>query len=207
LSKIAIVDYGMGNLRSVQKAFESQGAKPLIVDSPEAIERADKVVLPGVGAFGAAMRELERRQLLGALRRKIRSGSPYLGLCLGLQILFEQSEESASTGGRPAKGLSLVEGCVSKFRGSLKVPHMGWNTLTIKKKNCPLLKGISSRDYFYFVHSYFAKPAEKEWILTETDYGRPFCSGIWKDNVFAFQFHPEKSQSAGLKLIKNFVKL
>ncbi len=197
----------MGNLRSVQKAFNSQGARPVITADSKVIERADKVVLPGVGAFGAAMKELRKRKLLDAITGKIKGGAPYLGLCLGLQILFEESEESASTGGRPAKGLGIVTGRVHKFRGQLKVPHMGWNTLEFKKKNCPLFKGISNGDYFYFVHSFYAKPTKSEWTVTQTSYGRSFCSGIWKDNVFAFQFHPEKSQAKGLRLIKNFIKL
>jgi len=196
---IALIDYGMGNLRSVEKAFEECGASPKITASPSDIERADKIVLPGVGAFGQAMRELKKRKLTGPLKEKILSGTPYLGLCLGLQLLFSKSEEADE------KGLGILAGTVKRFRGGLKVPHMGWNTLSIKKKDSPLLKGVRPQDHFYFVHSYYAVPEEKGITASTTRYGSEFCSSIWKDNIFATQFHPEKSQANGLRLIENFI--
>ncbi len=200
---IVIVDYGMGNLRSVQKAFEKNGAKAKVSSSKKDIARAGKIVLPGVGAFTAAVRELEKRDLVDTLKQKIQSGTPYLGLCLGLQLLFEESEENE--GKKKALGLGIIRGRVKRFRGKLKIPHMGWNTLHITKKNCPLFKGIRNEDYFYFVHSYYGVPNEPSWNASLTRYGVDFCSGIWKDNIFATQFHPEKSQEAGLKMIKNFI--
>lgn len=197
---IAIIDYGMGNLRSVQKAFEACGAKPLIVSKSRDIEKADKVVLPGVGAFTHAISELKKLRLIDPLKEKVRSGTPYLGICLGLQLLFSESEE----GGR-VKGLDLISGPVVRFRGSLKTPHMGWNTVSILQKKCPLLKEISQEDYFYFVHSYYGVPDDKSWALTSTQYGKKFTSSVWKGNIFATQFHPEKSQKNGLTMIRNFI--
>ncbi|HTL70607.1 MAG TPA: imidazole glycerol phosphate synthase subunit HisH [Candidatus Eisenbacteria bacterium] len=197
---IVIVDYGMGNLRSVQKAFEKNGARAIVTADPRQIERAGKIVLPGVGAFTHAMRELKKRRLAAPLRRKILSGTPYLGLCLGLQLLFDRSEEGARVA-----GLGVIPGRVRKFRTDLKVPHMGWNTVSTRK-GCPLFKGASRGDHFYFVHSYFGDPEDKTWIAGRTRYGRQFCSAVWKGNVFATQFHPEKSQTAGLRLIRNFVR-
>ena len=190
----------MGNLRSVQKAFEVCGAKPKVTSSPADIEKADKIILPGVGAFGQAMHELKKMKLIGALKDKIKSGAPYLGLCLGLQLLFSSSEEGH------VKGLGILPGKVKRFSAkSLKVPHMGWNTVSARKKNCPILKSVHATDYFYFVHSFYAAPEEKDVMLTSTRYGLEFCSSVWKGNIFATQFHPEKSQSAGLNIIKNFV--
>lgn len=201
-STIAIVDYGMGNLRSVHKAFERCGAAVRVTDSPRQVAQADKIVLPGVGAFGAAVRELRSRDLWDAVLGRIRSGAPYLGLCLGLQLLFERSQESPDE-----RGFAVVPGTVKRFTGSLKVPHMGWNTLKLSKKNCPLLKGIKNEDYFYFVHSYYADPKDTAWSAAKTHYGKNFCSVVWKDNVYATQFHPEKSQEQGLAIIRNFTEL
>ncbi|OGW92403.1 MAG: imidazole glycerol phosphate synthase, glutamine amidotransferase subunit [Omnitrophica bacterium RIFCSPHIGHO2_02_FULL_63_14] len=200
---IVIVDYGMGNLRSVQKAFEACGARPVITSDPRLVERAAKIVLPGVGAFTAAVRELKKRRLTGVLKKKIRSGTPYLGLCLGLQLLFDGSQESRGKGAAP--GLGIIPGRVRRFTTRLKVPHMGWNTLKVKKGRCPLLKGVKARDRFYFVHSYFGVPKDPSWTLAVTPYGGDVCSAVWKGNLFATQFHPEKSQAAGLRVIKNFV--
>ena len=199
---IAIVDYGMGNLRSVQKAFEANGARPRITSSPKDIEKAEKIVLPGVGAFTFAMKKLKSLGLVAPLTEKIKNGTPYLGLCLGLQLLFSRSEE-----GERVKGLDIISGEVRRFRGNMKIPHMGWNTVHFNKKNCPIFKNVPTDDYFYFVHSYFGAPEDKAWVLATTDYGTPFCSAVWKDNIFATQFHPEKSQKTGLKIIKNFVDL
>lgn len=198
---IVIVDYGMGNLRSVQKAFEAGGARPRISSSAKDIEKAERLVVPGVGAFTHAMKELRSRKLIEPIRDKVRSGAPYLGLCLGLQLLFSESEE-----GERMRGLDLIPGRVVRFRGKLKIPHMGWNTLDVKKKSCPMLKGIDGKDYFYFVHSYYGVPEQRSSTLATTAYGKDFCSAVWQDNIFATQFHPEKSQEAGLKIIKNFIQ-
>ncbi len=197
---IAIVDYGMGNLRSVQKAFEKNGAHPKVTSSKNDIEKAEKIVLPGVGAFTSAMKQLKHLKLAEPLTQKIKSGTPYLGLCLGLQLLFSRSEE-----GEKAKGLDVISGDVRRFRGGMKIPHMGWNTVRFKKKDCPVFRNIHDEDYFYFVHSYFGVPEDRSWILTTTEYGKAFCSAVWKDNIFATQFHPEKSQESGLRVIKNFL--
>lgn len=206
---MVIIDYGMGNLRSVQKAFEVCGAKPIVTSNAAAIEKADKIVLPGVGAFGQAMHELKKKKLLGVLKDKLNSGTPYLGLCLGLQLLFSSSEEAG------VQGLDILPGRVKLFSGKgsavldgatrLKVPHMGWNTISIKKKGCPILKGVHALDHYYFVHSFYAVPEEKKDILSTTRYGVEFCSSVWRGHIFATQFHPEKSQQQGLTLIKNFI--
>jgi glutamine amidotransferase len=148
------------------------------------------------------MHELKKRKLIVPLKEKIKSGAPYLGLCLGLQLLFSTSEE-----GKRVRGLDIIPGPVRRFRGSLKVPHMGWNTLRFKKKASPLLKNIAETDYFYFVHSYYGVPEDPSWTLAVTRYGKEFCSAVWKKNIFATQFHPEKSQLAGLRLVKNFIDL
>ena len=197
-----IVDYGMGNLRSVEKAFEANGARPKISSLVKDIENAQKLVVPGVGAFPRAMRELKARKLIGPIKDKVKSGAPYLGICLGLQLLFSRSEE-----GERVKGLDVISGEVVRFKGKMKIPHMGWNTLDLKKKSCPILKRVRNDEYFYFVHSYYGVPEDESWVLSRTAYGTRFCSAIWKDNIFATQFHPEKSQTAGLKIIKNFIAL
>ncbi|MGH7197751.1 MAG: imidazole glycerol phosphate synthase subunit HisH, partial [Candidatus Omnitrophota bacterium] len=158
---IAIIDYGMGNLRSVQKAFEKNGAQAQVTSSTRDIDRAEKIVLPGVGAFEGAMEELKKRGLVDVIKEKISDGVPYLGLCLGLQLLFETSEESL--GKEKARGLGVVPGTVRRFRGKFKIPHMGWNTLRIRKKNCPLFKGLGSGESFYFVHSYYGAPKDPSW--------------------------------------------
>ena len=201
---IVIVDYGMGNLRSVQKAFEHCGAKPKISSSASEIRKASKIVLPGVGAFTAAVRELEKRKLVGAIKEKIADGTPYLGLCLGLQLLFDESQENE--GKRKAKGFGVIPGKVRRFQGKMKIPHMGWNTLKVQKKNCPLFKGTKAGEHFYFVHSYYGRPKDRSWNLAVTPYGGDFCSAVSKGNIFATQFHPEKSQAAGLRVIKNFIR-
>lgn len=208
---IAIVDYGMGNLRSVEKAFLKVGINAIITNNPTVVDNASAVVLPGVGAFRDCMRELTNLKLINAVVDAIKAGKHYLGICLGLQVLFSESEEF----GR-CKGLDIFKGKVIKFRSQkkggaglssdLKVPHMGWNQITIQKNN-PLLDGIADRTHFYFVHSFYVVPEEKSIITATTDYGFDFTSMIWKDNVFAVQFHPEKSQTAGLKLLENFGRI
>ena len=211
---IAVIDYGMGNLRSVQKALEEVGAKTRVTSDPSDLKRCSKVVFPGVGAFGDAMKELRRRGLVDPIKDAIADGKPFLGLCLGLQLLFEKSEEAPGV-----KGLCVLKGEVKRFRGSefvnrgskkrLKVPHMGWNEIDRYTKHdsryTKLLHGVPNGSYMYFVHSYYVKPKDKSSILTITDYGIDFVSGVCKDNVCGLQFHPEKSQALGLKILKNFV--
>ena len=200
--KIVIIDYGMGNLRNVQKGFEYVRSEAKVTRNKKEIERASAIVLPGVGAFKDCMQNLERFGLIEPLLRSIEKGKPYLGICLGLQILFSESEEFGSQ-----KGLDLIRGRVVRFRPDPdhKVPHMGWNTID-KEREVPFLQGIESGDFFYFVHSYYVVPEERQWAATFTSYGKPFVSSIWKENVFATQFHPEKSQQKGLRILENFVK-
>ena len=201
---IAIVDYEMGNLRSVQKGFETVGYEAVVTRDPAIIDRASHVVLPGVGAFGDCVKNLNQYGLVEPLRRSISQGKPFLGICLGLQVLFTGSEEFGSH-----PGLDIFKGKVKRFsfaehqRKGLKIPHMGWNTIDIRAPS-PLLKEIASESYVYFVHSYYVEPVEPGIICTETTYGIPFVSSIAHDNVFACQFHPEKSQRIGLQILRNF---
>ena len=205
---IAIIDYGMGNLRSVEKGFLKVGVDVTVTNKPDVVKIADAVVLPGVGAFKDCMRELTNLELIDAVADSIKKGKPYLGICLGLQVLFSESEEFGK-----CMGLDVLRGKVVKFDfelptlnsqlSTLKIPHMGWNEIKIQKNN-PLFKGISEKSYFYFVHSYYVVPEDKSIIATTTDYGIEFTSSIWKDNIFAVQFHPEKSQAVGLQVLKNF---
>ena len=200
---ITIVDYGMGNLRSVQKGLEKVGAEARITDDPEAVRRAEKLVLPGVGACADAMCGVQSRNLVEPIAEYIRTGRPFLGICLGLQMLFTKSFE----GGEVA-GLDVVAGEVVRFasRPGLKVPHMGWNQLRIRRRS-PLLADIPDGSFVYFVHSYYVVPRDADVTATETDYPTPFTSSIWRDNIFATQFHPEKSQQVGLQLLRNFATL
>ncbi|MEX0713616.1 MAG: imidazole glycerol phosphate synthase subunit HisH [Pirellulales bacterium] len=200
---IAIVDYGMGNLRSVQKALLKVGHEAAISDDPAVLEQADKLVLPGVGAFGDAMDELKRRRLVDPIRAAIREQKPLLGICLGLQLLFEVGHE----GGRH-EGLGVLAGEVVRFdlAAGYKVPHMGWNQLAIRRP-APLFEGVADGSHVYFVHSYYAVPHDRRVIAAETSYPEPFASVIWQDNVYATQFHPEKSQADGLRMLKNFAEL
>ncbi len=200
---LAIIDYQMGNLRSVQKGFEKVGHSATITSDPAVLAAADKVVLPGVGAFPDAIAELRRRGLIEPIRKAIDSGKPFLGICLGLQLLFDVGYE----GGR-FEGLGVLPGEVVRFElpGEYKVPHMGWNALSMRRRP-PLLAGLDDGVHAYFVHSYYVVPKDAGVIATETDYGGPFCSMIWRDNVFATQFHPEKSQADGLRMLKNFAEL
>ena len=197
---IVIVDYGMGNLRSVQKGFEKAGYDALITSDPTQVRQASKVVVPGVGAFEDAIAELRRRDLVRPILEAIDAGKPFLGICLGLQLLFDVSYEN----GRH-EGLGVLRGEVVRFDlpPEYSVPHMGWNQLWIRRP-APILEGIADGAHFYFVHSYYVVPQDAEVIATETDYRERFCSMIWRDNVFATQFHPEKSQSDGLRMLRNF---
>jgi len=200
---IAVVDYGMGNLRSVSKALEHVGADVLVTDRPEKLREAGGIVLPGVGAFRDAVRNLKEKGLWEAIIEEIENGKPFLGICLGLQLLFEKSYEFGKT-----EGFGFIEGEVVRFDlpQEFKIPHMGWNQI-YKRKESRLFEGIRDGEFFYFVHSYYVKPVSEEVVLTETDYGICFVSSIEKENVFAVQFHPEKSQKAGLKLLSNFTRI
>lgn len=197
---IAIIDYGMGNLRSVSKAFEAVGHQAVVTRNAGTIKNASHVVLPGVGAFGDCMANVELYGLVDPIRAAIKSGKPFLGICLGLQLLFTESEEFGSH-----RGLDLIKGKVKRFTldPALKVPHMGWNEVHYQRA-CPLFEGIADSSHWYFVHSYYVDPTDKAVAAATTMYGSSFISAVWRDNVVACQFHPEKSQSVGLQLIKNF---
>jgi glutamine amidotransferase len=202
---IALLDYGSGNVRSVQKALLKVGADVHIARSPDEMKGAAAVVLPGVGAFDDCINSMRKQELLEASLDFIKSGKPFLGICVGYQALFEKSEEFNSC----AAGLGIFPGSVVRFsNGSgLKIPQIGWNQLDIVKPDCPLFKGVANGSYVYFVHSFFPKPADDSIVATRTEYGETFASSVWCDNVFATQFHPEKSQKVGLKLLTNFVGL
>jgi len=200
MSLIAIIDYGMGNLRSVEKAFEYVGHRAFVAKHPTRVSDASHVVLPGVGGFPECMKNLENTGMIDAVYKSIESGKQFLGICLGLQLLFSESEEFGCH-----NGLNILEGRVVRFTPGheFKVPHMGWNQIMIKRE-VPLLKGIPDNSFVYFVHSYYVIPSDKEIISTQSDYGGEFVSSVWKDNIFACQFHPEKSQEIGLRILKNF---
>ena len=202
---IALLDYGSGNLRSVQKALLKVGADVKVVQRPAEVANAAGMVLPGVGAFDDCIHALQKQELLEAARKYIDSGRPFLGICVGYQALFETSEEFNSC----AAGLGIFSGKVVRFSSGrgLKVPQIGWNQLEILRSDCPLLRGIPNGSYVYFVHSFFPRPADHSIVATETNYGETFASAVWRDNVYATQFHPEKSQTVGLRLLKNFVEL
>jgi glutamine amidotransferase len=198
---IAIVDYGVGNLRSVQKGLERVGAEAVVTSAPEVLDAALGVILPGVGAFGDAMANLRSRRLLQPVLRQVEQGKPLLGICLGMQLLFDESEEM---GRHP--GLGLLPGRVVRFpEGELKVPHIGWNQL--QHGQSPLLEGVAPGAYAYFVHSYYAVPQEPGDVLAWTEYGVEFASVVGRDRVWGAQFHPEKSQEVGLRLLQNFWRL
>jgi glutamine amidotransferase len=198
---IAIVDYGMGNLRSVQKAFERVGRAAEVTRDPDRIAGAPGLVLPGVGAFGACMTNLTELGLVEPVRQAVAAGRPFLGICLGMQLLFDESEEFG-----PIAGLGILPGRVVRFRPDpeRKIPHMGWNTIR-QARPTPHLAGIADDAYVYFVHSYYPVPADPSVVVTTTPYGPEFASSVRRDNVFAVQFHPEKSQAVGLRLLENFV--
>ena len=210
--RIAIVDVCSGNLRSVERALERAGGRAVVTRDPDVVRRADKIVVPGQGAFGPFMRGLALRDLGGALREAIASGRPYLGICLGLQVLFDGSEEALAPAGLelapPPAGLGIVAGRVVRLRPpspQLKVPHMGWNRIRRLRPE-RLLDGVPGDAHVYFVHSYHAVPEDRSLVALEADHGVPITAAIRKDNLFACQFHPEKSQEVGLRILRNFVE-
>lgn len=200
---ITIIDYQMGNLRSVQKGFEKVGVEARITSDRQEIAKAEKLVLPGVGAFRDAMAELKQRDLVGPICDAIEADKPFLGICLGLQLLFDVSYE-----GGEYEGLGVLAGEVVRFDvpAEFKVPHMGWNQAMIRRP-APILNGIQDGTHFYFVHSYYVVPKDPEVVAIEVDYHRPFCAMAWRGNLFATQFHPEKSQTHGLEVLRNFAAL
>jgi glutamine amidotransferase len=202
---IALLDYGSGNLRSVHKALLAAGAEVRLAKSPAEIGDARGLVLPGVGAFDDCINAMQRQELLEASRDFIRSGKPFLGICVGYQALFERSEEFNSC----AAGLGVFKGSVVRFsaKHGLKIPEIGWNQVKLARVDCPLYRGIPDGSHFYFVHSFYPQPDDDSIVATRTHYGAAFASSVWQDNVFATQFHPEKSQKVGLQLLRNFVGL
>lgn len=198
---IGIIDYGAGNLRSLQNAFTKIGVESTIVSSAEEIRKCDKLALPGVGAFGELMQNVKNQDLDKVIINFIESNKPFLGICLGLQVLFEKSDESPSS-----KGFSIFKGSVKRFNNGLKVPQMGWNRIQ-KEKEGKLFKGIPNDSFVYFANSFFVEPLDQSTILSKTKYGNLFCSALEKDNIFATQFHPEKSGELGLKILENFARL
>jgi glutamine amidotransferase len=203
---IVIVDYGMGNLKSVQNAFTKIGYKTVITDNPNLIKEADAIVLPGVGAFRDAIKLLKDKKIDHELIDAIKAGKPFLGICLGMQLLFSFSEE-----GGLFDGLNIIPGRVKKFPASVKCPHLGWNKIKLTNHDNhhinPIFKDVRDESYFYFVHSYYCEVDNPKIIYSTTDYGLFFSSSIWKDNLYGVQFHPEKSSEQGLKILKNFGEL
>ena len=201
---IALLDYGSGNLRSVEKALRKVGAQVEVMTGPTKLPQARAAVLPGVGAFDDCISAMQRQELLDAVKQFIASGRPFLGICVGYQALFEKSEEFNSC----AAGLSVFQGNVVRFphQPGLKVPQIGWNRLAVAHPECPIFQGIDEGSYVYFVHSFFPRPQDESIVASWTDYGGRFASSIWRDNVVATQFHPEKSQDVGLRLLENFVR-
>ena len=205
---IALLDYDSGNIRSVEKALRKVGADVHRTRTADGMRGASAVVLPGVGAFDDCVNALQRQDLLDGVRRWIAEGRPFLGICVGYQALFERSEEFNSC----ALGLGIFKGPVVRFQPTpeeprLKIPQIGWNQVEIARPDCPLYRGIPDGSWFYFVHSFYPQPEDPTIVATRTNYGRPFASSVWRDNVFATQFHPEKSQENGLKLLANFAEL
>lgn len=203
---IAVIDYGMGNLRSVAKALECAGANAVVADAPSRIRTADAVVFPGVGSFGPALTNLKAARLIDPLKEAIAGRTPFLGLCLGFQLLFDLSRE-----GGVHRGLGIIDGDVARFdfgpkTAKLKVPHMGWNQVKIGRSGAAMFNGIADRSYFYFVHSYYGRPADRRVVAGSTEYGIRFCAAVARDAVWGCQFHPEKSGANGLKLLKNFIR-
>jgi len=202
---IALLDYGSGNVRSVHKALLQVGAEVRLAQRPDEMRDAAAIVLPGVGAFDDCINALRKQELLEASRDFIQTGKPFLGICVGYQALFERSEEFNSC----AAGLGIFGGNVVRFtdRPGHKIPQIGWNQLEITRPDCPLYRDVAGGSYVYFVHSFYPRPSDPAIVATRTEYGDTFASSVWKDNVYATQFHPEKSQKVGLQLLKNFVAL
>ena len=202
---IALLDYGAGNLRSVEKALRYVGSDVELMQTPDRIKDADAVVLPGVGAFDDCINAMRRQELFNAAKEFANSGRPFLGICVGYQAIFERSDEFNSC----ASGLGIFKGSVIRFPDNqgLKIPQIGWNQIDIKQPECPIYKDVDSGSHVYFVHSFYPKLEDESIAATYTDYGVNFVSSIWKDNIFATQFHPEKSQRVGLKILENFVNL
>ncbi|HJN81239.1 MAG: imidazole glycerol phosphate synthase subunit HisH [Verrucomicrobiota bacterium] len=202
---IALLDYGAGNLRSVEKALRFVGGDVRLVVSPDGMKDASAVVLPGVGAFDDCVNAMHRQELLEASLQFIKSGRPFLGICVGYQAMFERSEEFDSS----AAGLGLFAGRVVRFPDDqgLKIPQIGWNQIEIVQSECPIFDGIENGSYVYFVHSFYPQPEDDSIAACRTTYGVNFVSAVWQGNIFATQFHPEKSQKVGLKILENFVKL
>ncbi len=200
---IGIIDYGAGNLQSVKKALDFIGAESVITDNPEIINTCDKILLPGVGSFGDAMNSMRAKNLTDTIKQNALSGKLFLGICLGLQLLFEESEESPNV-----EGLGILKGRIRKFSSDmgLKIPHIGWNSIEIKQKDS-LFKGIPDNSYVYFVHSYYLEAENEKDIATVTNYGIDFHSAVGKGNIFATQFHPEKSGDVGLQILRNFASM
>ena len=212
MTAIGIVNYGMGNLRSVQKAFESLGFEAAILSDPAQCDRVDRLILPGVGAFGDGMKHLDEQGWSEAVRRFVATGKPMLGICLGMQLLFDSSEEDAVDVAHPIAGLGLIPGRVVRFQEDqgpgqprLKVPHMGWNALAWEGDE-PLLAGLEPGVFAYFVHGYYCMPADASHIAATATYGASFCAVARRDNLHATQFHPEKSQQVGLRMLANFAR-
>ena len=202
---IALLDYGAGNLRSVEKALRFVGGNVRLVQSPDGMKNASAVVLPGVGAFDDCVNAMQRQELLEATREFVGTGRPFLGICIGYQALFERSEEFDSS----ATGLGLFAGKVVRFPDGqkLKIPQIGWNQIEIVQPECPVFSGVENGSHVYFVHSFYPQPEDDSIAATRTTYGVDFISAVWRENVFATQFHPEKSQKVGLKILENFVNL
>ncbi|MGC8839468.1 MAG: imidazole glycerol phosphate synthase subunit HisH [Anaerolineae bacterium] len=198
---IAIVDYGIGNIRSVFKAFQHLGAEAVMASDGRALERADGLVLPGVAAFGDAMAKLQALDLVAPLREAVAAGKPFLGICVGMQVLFEESEEMGHH-----RGLGLLPGRVRRFAGPVRVPQIGWNQVFPARED-PLLAGIQPGDWVYFAHSYYVAPADRSVVLAETEYGIRYPSAVGRGRLYGIQFHPEKSQAAGLRVLGNFIAL
>ena len=202
---IALLDYGAGNLRSVEKALRFVGGNVRLAQSPDGMKNASAVVLPGVGAFDDCVNAMQRQELLEATREFVGTGRPFLGICIGYQALFERSEEFDSS----ATGLGLFAGKVVRFPDGqkLKIPQIGWNQIEIVQPECPVFSGVENGSHVYFVHSFYPQPEDDSIAATRTTYGVDFISAVWRENVFATQFHPEKSQKVGLKILENFVNL
>lgn len=197
---ITIIDYGMGNLQSLRNAFQSLGEKVKITNNPKEIEKAKKLIFPGVGNFGKAIKNLKRKKIDLAIKNSIKNGTPFLGICLGLQLLFEKSEEAPKI-----KGLSIFRGKASRFK-KVKIPQLGWNQIEVQRHS-QILKGIKSKSFVYFMHSFYVKPLDEKIVIAKTYYKKDFCSVIESKNIFGVQFHPEKSGKVGLQILKNFAKL